>query len=281
MKQFRRILLCSVLLFAGSFAEGAGKNPAGKEHRIVSLAPALTELVCFLGYSKNLAGRSEACNYPAVVKQLPVTGSFGKPEGERILALRPTLVLANDLAHPALMNPFRQAGIRVLLKQCRSLEDYCTWVELLGKELHCPGKANAELKRIQSFRRECEALNRKIPRKKSVLWVIWDSPLMVAGKGSLPHTVLTLAGGVNCAGQVNQEYFKTSYEWILSNPPDVILWTASEKRVRFLKSHPFWKQLKAVQQNRVIHTLDPDLLQRPGPRLPEGVRLLRKALETI
>ena len=278
--KFRAILLCLILLPV-TLPEVCGKSPSAREHRIVSLSPALTELVCFLGYGKNLAGRSEACNYPSFVKQLPVTGSFGKPEGERILALRPTLVLANDLAHPALMNPFRQAGIRVLLKQCRDLEDYCRWVTLLGKELHCPEKANAELKRIGTFRRECEALNRKMPRKKSVLWVIWDSPLMVAGKGSLPHTVLTLAGGINCAGKVDQEYFKTSCEWVLSNPPDVILWTASKKRVRILKSHPFWKQLKAVQQNRVIHTLNPDLLQRPGPRLTEGVRLLRKALETI
>ena len=280
MKYTTGMILCCFLLTATLTGETL-KHASPPAPRIVSLAPALTELVCFLGYGKALVGRSEVCNYPSFVKKLPVTGSFGNPEGERILALRPTLVLANDLAKPAILNPFRKAKVRVLFKQCRNLEDYCAWVALLGRELNCTGKAEAELKRIDSFRKECRALNQKTARKKRVLWVIWDSPLMVAGKGSLPHTVLTLAGGINCAGEVGQEYFKASYEWVLSNPPEVIVWTASGKRVRTLKNHPFWKQLEAVKKGRVIHTLDSDTLQRPGPRLTEGVRLLRKALEKI
>lgn len=278
-KRLYPIILC--LLFLAAVPLYGQVKGGNFSHRIVSLAPALTELVCFLGYGKNLVGRSEVCSYPAFVRQLPAVGAFGKPEGERILALRPTLILANDLVHPAMIRSFRNGGTRVLLKQCRSLEDYCEWVDLLGKELSCREKAQKEQQRIRLLREKWEKRNRELPRRKKVLWVIWDSPLMVAGKGSLPHTVLTFAGGKNIAEDLKQEYAKISYEWLLNNPPEVIVWTASPKRVQHLKKHPFWKQLEAVRKGRVIHSIDQDLLQRPGPRLPEGVDSLHKALKKI
>lgn len=268
MKTYLSILL--ILLFSVLQAEP----------RIVSMAPALTELLFLLGQGKYLVGRSEVCDYPAEVRNLPVTGRFGDPELERTLQLKPTLLLANDLVRSTLAGTFRKAGVKVLLKQCRNLEDYCAWVELLGKELHCQEKAEKELKRIMLFRKECAVQNRKITKPKKVLWVIWDSPVMVAGKGSLPDEVIRLSGAVNAAGNVPQEYFKASREWILSNPPDVILWSASKKQIPSLRSQ-FWNQLKSVQKKRVIVPADQNILQRPGPRLTEGIRFLRKALEVL
>lgn len=248
------------------------------EPRIVSQSPALTELVCHLGQGGRLVGRSDVCDYPPEVRKLPATGRFADPELERTLKLKPTLFISNDLIRPAAGNTLRSAGVKVLLRQCRTLDDYCAWVALLGDELQCSAAAKAELKRIAAFRQECAEYNRTIPRQVKILWVIWDSPLMVAGSGSLPDEVIRLAGGVNAAGQVPQEYFKASMEWVLRNQPDVILWSAPKSRTPSL-SDSFWKQLDAVKHGRVIADLNPDLVQRPGPRLTEGVRALRKALE--
>ena len=262
---------CLALLFLCSFP-----FLNAEEQRVVSLAPALTELVFRLGKGDTLAGRSDACDYPPEVKKVPVAGHFADPELERTLRLRPTLIIANDLIRPALLKTFEKAKIKVVLMQCRTPEDYYLWVKRLGDLLGCPGKAEAEIRRVRSRLAEFERKAAESPAGKKILWVIWDSPLMVAGKGSLPDTVIRLAGGKNLAAGVDQEYFKASYDWLLRNPPDVIVWTAAGRPEQ---SHSFWKQLAAVREGRVVAGIDPDLIQRPGPRLPEGIGALRAELE--
>lgn len=262
---------CLILFFLGLFP-----LLNADEQRVVSFSPALTELVFQLGKGDSLAGRSSVCNYPPEAKNIPVAGSFGDPELERTLRLRPTLVIANDLIRPALIKTFEKANINVILMQCRTPEDYCLCVKRLGDALGCPDRAEAEIRRMKECLAEFERKAEGSPLGKKVLWVVWDSPVMAAGKGSLPDTVIRLAGGKNIAAGVNQEYFKASYDWILQNPPDVIVWTASGTPEQ---SHPFWKQLDAVKEGRVVAGIDPDLIQRPGPRLPEGIGALRAELE--
>ncbi len=247
-----------------------------EEQRVVSLSPALTELVYQLGMGEAMAGRSSVCNYPPQVKKVPVAGNFGDPELERTLRLRPTLLIANDLIRPALIKTFEKAKIKVILMQCRTPEDYYLCVERLGGALGCPDRAEAEIRRMKGRLAEYERKAKEAPLGKKVLWVVWDAPLMVAGKGSLPDTVIRLAGGKNIAAEVNQEYFKASYDWLLQNSPDVIVWTASGSPEQ---SHSFWKQLDAVRKGWVVTGIDPDLIQRPGPRLPDGIGMLRAKLE--
>lgn len=243
------------------------------ERRIVSLSPALTELVCLLGHGNELVGRSSACDFPEEVKRLPIAGDFADPDVERVLELSPTLVLSNDFINPGVAVNFERRGIRVLMMQCRTVAEYRNCVGELGKLLNAEDAARAETARID---RELE----KTPEKRRIrlLWVIWDSPLMVAGRGSLPDDVIRLAGAENVAGKVPQAYFKCSFDWLLENPPDAIVWTASPQG---WNKHRFWKKLAAVRDGRIISELDPDLLQRPGPRIFDGISELRKALEQL
>ena len=92
--------------------------------RVVSLAPALTETVCYLGGEKYLAGRCSACDYPASVKDLPVTGRFGMPEIEKIVALKPDWVIGNSFANSNVAVKLRQLGIATDLAQISQIQDY-------------------------------------------------------------------------------------------------------------------------------------------------------------
>ena len=109
-----------------------------QEERIISLSPALTELVFKLGKGRQLIARSEPCDYPPEVKNLPVAGRFADPDMERILTLRPTLVITNDLINPGVRTVMENAKIRCIQKQCSTIEEYVEWVELLGDALKCP-----------------------------------------------------------------------------------------------------------------------------------------------
>ncbi len=262
-----KILLFFILMTAGLSSAADGVTA-------ISLSPALTEIVFKLGRGGMLAGRSDVCNFPAEARKLPVAGGFAAPFAEKIIRMRPDYLLVNDLVNPGIIKTFRSCGIKTLFLPCKNMDDYRRCVRSIGEALDCRAAAEAETARCAG---EVAAL-KSLPRLKAkVLWVIWDAPLMVAGGGSFPASLIELAGAENAAGAVEQEYFKCSFDWLLRTQPDVIIWSAAAKPDR---KHRLWGSLEAVRHGRVIHGIDPDLIQRPGPRMFDGVRLLRKAMES-
>ena len=269
LKQMKKILIiffCTLVVALGS---------AGSEIRVVSLAPALTELVCHLNKGENLVGRSSACDYPRSVKNLPVVGKFGTPEVERIVALRPTLVIGNDLMNFNVVRKLRELKIEVIIRNVDTVEDYCFWVETLGDKLNCREAAAAEHARVKQ---QLQTLENMPPLAGSLLWVVNGKPLMVAGKGSLSDLVMNLLKIRNAAASAPKAYYKCSQEWLLRNQPDIVVWAipgAPNAR------RGIWKNIPAVQKNRVIKNVSRHPVMRPGPRFLESVIEFRKNLERL
>lgn len=252
------LLICVTTLGAG-------------ELKVVSLSPALTELICFLGKEKLLVGRSEVCNYPASVKKLPVAGRLAIPFVEKSIALKPDLLVANDLVNPGVKAALERAGIKTLVMPCRSMADYKKCVEVLGKELNASEAAAQELERIARWENK--------PRKKldlKILWVVWDTPLLTPGRRALLHDIIVKTGAENATGEFDQEYMRPSFDKLLKKDIDVIVWSASSAG---WKQRRVWQKFSAVQKKRVLEDLHQDSLLRPGPRLPEAVDDLMKQLE--
>ena len=248
---------------------------AAEEMRIVSLSPAMTELICHLGKGHLLVGRSEVCDYPPEVRKLPIAGKFADPNVEKILRLKPTLVAANDLINPGAARIWERTGAKTVLCQVQTIADYRRCLLLLGETLDINERVRKELRLIEKNSVPLPPLNKK------VLWVFWDAPLMAAGQNSFPTELMTLAGVQNIASEVKQPYFKCSYDFLLKNQPDAIIWTAAARSVQDLRKHRFWKKLKAVQNGDVIILDAADPIQRPGPRMFERLKFLRKKLEEL
>ena len=243
-----------------------------EEYRIVSLSPAMTEIICHLGLEKNLVGRSDVCNYPDSVKNLPIAGSFAKPNVEKILMLKPTHIFTNDLINPNVISVFESKNIKTFMIQCNSLSDYQEIVEKVGQVFDIKEVAQKESKNIANFKNvPLKSLNIK------ALWVVFDNPIMVAGANSLPDEVLRFAGVENLAKNVKQSYFKCSIDWILKENPDVIIYTGSPNGWQ----KEIWQNIPAVKNNCLIHELNHDIILRPGPRIFEGILELRKKLEAL
>jgi len=270
MRRIRRVL-CGISVFLLSCAV-----VSAAEERIVSLSPAVTELVCQLGQGRLLVGRSEVCNYPEEVKTLPAVGRYADPNLEKLVRLRPTLVLTNDLRAPRVGSVLEKLGARLIVKQCRNVKEYREWVELLGDELDCRREAAAELAR---FDREIAGLRELEPLSLSLLWVVSDSPLLTGGRNSLLSEVSQLAGMRNAGDICYLAYYRMSREALLKNPPDVIIWANSGASPR--PGDNFWGELKAVKKRRILRYLHEDTVMRPGPRLPEGIRKLRREAEEL
>ncbi len=191
--------------------------------RLVSCAPAATETLYDMGAEGCLVGRSSACLYPAAATNLPSVGGYSAPSIERIVACKPTHVLVSYLADPSLSNRLERLGIKVVQFPCERLKDYA------------PMRARlAEL---------CGA------RPKRVLAVVQKSPMIVAGRETLPDDILAEVG---CANAVTN---RTGY-FVLS--PEARLKLAPEGEVDFSMNYD---------------------LTRLGPHLQEEIAKLRARLK--
>ncbi len=264
----RLILLSALLFFAAACAEPQQKKkPSGIQ--AVSLSPALTELVFHLKKGDMLAGRSDACNYPEQAKTLPVAGSFGIPAVETVLRMKPDLILTNALVNPRQKKLFEQAGIKVILKPCDTLEDYREWVGILGKELHAEQEAAGELARLNRWMEKNQT--RQNSGKRALL-LLWDDPVMAAGAGTLPDSAMRLAGLKNILAE-EKGYVKCSAEFLLRAKPDLLIW-AVEKPYRLAAETIRKMNVKTV----LDESFDYDAILRPGPRFTDGVDALRRAV---
>ena len=241
--------------------------------RIVSLAPALTEIVCHLDGEKALVGRTTACEYPASVAKIPTVGRFGIPEIERIVALRPTLVIGNDLMNHNVVRKLRELNIEVELRQINTIDDYRYFVEFIGRKL---GKETAAAQELARVEEQLQKLSAFAPADLKILWVVNAKPLMVAGPGSLPDMVIKLMKMQNAAGNAPAEYFKCSQEWLLNSQPDWVVWAAPGEPEA---ARGIWKNVPAVQQNRVIKNIDRSPVMCPGPRFLDEVLKMRSQIK--
>ena len=240
--------------------------------KIVSLTPAVTEIICFLDGESMLTGRSSACDYPAHIKKLPAVGDHTGFYLEKLLAMKPDYVIANNFTvkDKRLKKHVRTNFIEVPIK---TIEDYIKALKTIGQILNCPEKGNKEAEKAFLKLQELRKKAAQQTRKPTAIWIIWHNPLMIAGPGSLPDTVMNLAGLKNAAANVKDEYFKCSREWLALQKPDYIIWTVNGVPFR---QKGFWAKYR---KDQVISGLNHDILLRPGPRIFDGINQLRDALK--
>ncbi|MCQ2379347.1 MAG: helical backbone metal receptor [Victivallaceae bacterium] len=260
------IALTVILLIACPAAHSA--------ERVVSLSPALTEIIFLIGGGERAAGRSSACDYPQEAMALPVCGEFGNPSMERIAAARPDLVVSDTLIVPSHASVLRSLGIETIVHPCRNSADYLFWLERLGKELGCEKRTVAERQRFDGR----ISVLKKLPRNGAkVLWVLSDSPLISAGSDSFLSEMTQLAGAENIGDVRRTAYFRMSRDYVIKARPDVVLWAAAGPPPDARDG--FWGTLEAVKNKKVFDLRSDSTVLRPGPRMPDGAEKLRRMLE--
>ena len=251
-----------------------------KKIRLVSLSPCLTELVFYLGEQDKLVGRSSACDYPAEAKKIEIVGSFGKPSLEKLISLKPDVVISSALADPVLKTSIEQFGIKFYLLPGKSFDDYYKALKLLGDILGCEKKADSEIARVKQALANFAKINSALKKKRPKVYLeVWDRPYMTVGNKSFINEMIKYAGGENIADNINKDYFNCSVEWIITSDPDVIICPAMKTgREADVKKRKGWQNIQAVKNNCVYVDLNDDLIYRLGPRVIEGIKLLRKMI---
>ncbi len=257
---------------------------AAPPKRVVSLAPSLTEMVYALGAGPQLVGVTTVCNYPEAARRLPKIGGMedGGVDLEKVLSLKPDLVIAIGLFQSNTVDALRRLGLRVEVVPSQTVEDVFAAAgrlgTLLGREAAAK-KLTADLgRRIDRVRKATAALPKA--RRPRVFYQVWDQPLMTATRGTLIGRLIDLSGGANVFDDLSGQYVQVSPEAVLERDPQVVLApTTHASRVdpKILAKAPGLAGVTAVRTGRV-YVLDGDLVSRAGPRIAEALELVARAI---
>jgi iron complex transport system substrate-binding protein len=240
--------------------------------RIVTLAPNLAELVFAAGAGKRLVGVSAYSDFPAAVRILPQIGGFGKVDLERLLQLRPDLVIAWRSGNaPGDLARLEKLGIPLYVTEARRLDDIPRQIETIGR---LAGTASQAEPVAAAFRYEVQQLEYHYANGRAVrvFYQIWHQPLMTVNGQHLIGEVMRLCGGVNPYASLPALTPTVSMESLLAANPAVIVVNGDTS---------YWQrcpQLEAVRRGQVF-SINPDFLHRATPRLLEGARQLCAVLE--
>lgn len=243
--------------------------------RIVSVAPNITELIFALGKGDELLGRTDYCDYPEAAKKVTSIGSLTNPNIEKIIELKPDVVIASTHFKKDVAKKIEDLGIKVVvLYDSKDLNGAYNSINTLGKIVNAQNKAN-DL--VSSMKKKIADVQQKVKGKKApkVYYVIGfgKSGDFTATGDTFIAQMISMAGGDNIAKDaINWNY---SLEKIIENDPEYIIVSKNYGMKKQFETTAGYKDLSAVKNNKVIE-IDDNLLNRQGPRLAEGVEALAK-----
>jgi iron complex transport system substrate-binding protein len=247
--------------------------------RIVSLAPSVTETLFALGAGEQIVGVTQFCDYPAEAHAKPKVG-YARPNLESLVALQPDLILApQEFIQSDVLAKLEQLKVAVFVLEAKTIEDIVTHMSTIGRMLDRTTAANDMAARIRLRLADIKARTSVFPKRR-VLYVLNSEPLMTVGQGSFIHQMIEAAGGANIAAQSSVPYPRLSMEEVLKQDPEIILFPVGKVETVSNEEQQTWRRwrtMSAVKQDRLA-SIPTDLVNRPGPRIVEGLDALARAI---
>jgi iron complex transport system substrate-binding protein len=263
--------------FPVTIKDDAGRkvNLKSEPKRIISLAPSNTEILFSLGLGERVVGDTTYCDYPEKAKHCTKVGGFEDPNLEKIVALKPDLVLATEM-NQQMLKDLEDAGLDVLVLEPHTIEGIFNDILFVGKAAGVEEKAIALTK---SLKDRVSAVKQKVSnipenQRPTVYYEMWYEPIMSVGKDSLISQIIKTAGGKSITNDCTEQYPQLSEEVIIEKDPQVMFNSyGHENKVITpdeIASRKGWNEISFVKTKR-IYTINTDLLTLPGPRIIEGL----------
>jgi iron complex transport system substrate-binding protein len=283
-------LLSLVILLGTSTSYSATRtftDEAGREvtfsfppKKIVSLAPNITEILFSLGLDEEIVGVSIHCNFPEKAKSRVRVGSYISLDFERITSLKPDLIIATGAGNTReMVDRLEKLGFKTYVIFPKNFNDILQSVAHIGQVVNREKEARGIIEGMRKRSQRVIELTRDLPRPK-VFIQIGDAPVVTVGKGSFADDLIRLAGGENVAGKEKEVYPRFGMEEILKRAPEVIVISSMNPKADYQKTFQEWARWKTIPavKNGRIHLIDSDLLDRPSPRIVDGLEELARVL---
>ena len=257
--------------------ENAKKGENKKYNRIVVLDPATVEMIYMLGAEDKIVGvanleRSKVWPEEKVAK-LESVGTFIKPSLERIITLKPDLVITSALTDDNLNNGLKSNNIEAKRIQANSIEEIFTNFMEVAKML---GKENEANKIIAEKRVKLEEIKKMATINKKGLFVMSASPLMVFGNDNLPNDIMKLLNIKNIAENQKGRNPIVTPEFIIKENPDMII-TLLPNPTQIVATNPQLKNVNAIKNSKFIVVNSSQIL-RGSPRTIDQIEEIAKAV---
>jgi len=260
----RALVLLVLLACAGTLAAAP---------RVVSLAPSLSEIVVELQASDLLVGVLDGGERPAAIAQLPSVGRYGQLDLERLLSLKPDLILLWPASvPPAQRAQLERLGIALVSAEPHDLDSLITQIAVIGERL---GRADAGQRYAGQLRTRLDELRTRYRREQPlrVFYQVWDKPLYTVGGGQIISDALKVCGARNLFDDLALPAPQVSIESVLQRDPQVIL-AGDQAQLEAWKT---WSQVSAVRDGQLLRVPDKGL-ERPSGQMIEATAKLCEAL---
>lgn len=252
--------------------------------KIISLTPVNTEILFALGLGDKVVGVTDYCNYPPEARNKTKVSDIVNVNAERVAMADPDVVFAGSLTKKEVAEQLESMGYKVIANDPRNASDVKDCIMLMGNVTGATENATRLVNDIDRRVTAVTDITSKMNEsdKPKVLLVLSVEPsVYVAGSNCYGDDLITLAGGRN-AGESVIDYGVMSTESIVDEDPDIIIVAVDEwskPAYESLKngSLPWMKSLSAVKNGKV-YALDSDTISRAGPRLPDAVDMMARAI---
>jgi iron complex transport system substrate-binding protein len=254
--------------------------------RIASLVPATTEMLFAIGAGSRVVGVGSYDRYPPDVETLPKLGGLLDPSIERLLALRPDLVIVYD-SQAELRRQLDRAHLPVWVYSMRGLPEITSTMRALGGRIGMAAEANGTAADIEARLRAIQGRVAGRPRPRTLL-VFGREPgslrgINASGGYGFLHDLLELAGGVDVLGDVRQAAVAMSSETVLARAPEAIIelhYGDSIGSTQLDDERRVWDSLQAVPAVRArrVYLMTGNEFVVPGPRVVQAAERFARAL---
>lgn len=257
--------------FVSLSAHAENTQPA---KRIIALAPHAVELVYMLGAGDRIVGTTEYADYPKEAKNIPRIGGYSGIQIERVLELKPDLIIAWKSGNKDEdIEKMQSLGLPVYLSITKKLDDIpkemLSLGEMLGLEKTAKIKANAFNAKLSDIRK---ANSHKKPL--NVFYQLWSEPLRAMAAGSWINELVIACGGVNIFNDASLDYPQVSIETVLLNEPDVIVIPSHHgSKTEAADKWNKWPEIPAVKNNHIFF-INGDIVHRFSARILLGMEAM-------
>lgn len=259
----------------------AQSAPASKPIRVISLSPALTEIVFSLGLQTKLVGVSEHSDFPEEAKKIQTVGPYAKPFLEKILLLKPDLILMQDEGSEDIKFKLEKLKLKFLVLKIHTLEDVGIAANNISVALNESDKGGLFKKTWMAELEKWRTQKRRSASRTPTAIVVQSDPPLVAGGHTFLNEALKLCQGENIFERKNGYFAMNQEILVTSKLKKLILAEHSASNQQSEKSTQAWMQrfFKLGLKNVTVTAINPDLVTRPGPRLLKGIGEICRAVE--
>jgi iron complex transport system substrate-binding protein len=245
--------------------------------RIVSLAPSNTEILFALGLGDRIIGVTDYCDYPEEAKTKTRVAGYSTPDLEKLVSIQPDLVVAESIHEKTVLPALERLGFTVYVASAYRIETILNDISVLGR---ITGKTTQANKLIAGMNLKINSVVDRtavLPasQRQRVLYLTWNNPMWTMGANTYINDIIKKAGGVNIYEADFEKSRAVSLESIITKNPQVIfvsgMGTTGDVVYKAVKDEVRLYSVEAVANNRIFKINDANLIERPGPRVADGL----------